>query len=127
MRKLMFMAALVFLAFAAKVKAVEPVSVIPWLPESSYDIAQSTISVSSTTVTTISAVSGYRQVHLSNLVNSGTTIYYRIDGSTQNISTVGWPIEPRAADHTIESNAAINLQLAAGASSVTVTAKTKRK
>ncbi len=127
MKKFLFV---LVLCGAAKVAhAVEPVSVVPWLPESTYTLSQSTISVSSGTVTTISAVSGYRSVHISNFANSGTTLYYRIDGSTASIPTVGFPIAPSAQDHPIETNGVISLQLAAGSGSATVTVpiKTIRK
>lgn len=126
MKKALFVSAFISIAWIGELKAIEPVSVIPWLPESTYTISQSTISVSSTSVTTIAAVSGYRSVHLSNLLNTSTTLYYRIDGSTVSIGTVGYPIAPGDKDHAIETNGVISLQLAVG-SSVGVFTKTIRK
>lgn len=122
----LFFAAILAIAAVGQVRAIEPVSVIPWLPESTYDISQSTISISSSAVTTIAAVSGYRAVHVSNLTAS-TVLYYRIDGSTANIPTVGFPIPAATADHTIESNGVISLQLAVGTTTVIVPIKTIRK
>jgi hypothetical protein len=128
MKKFLFALFLCGLVRAAY--AMDPVTVRMGQPDSTWEISQSTITVSSATVTTIAAVTGYRVVHISNLASSGTTIYYRIDGSTASIPTVGFPIAPTERDHAIESNAVISLQLTSGAPGTTlnnVPTKTLRK
>jgi len=112
MKKFLMTAFLLF-GLAAAAKAGDPVSVMAW-PNSNYVIAQSSVQISSTAVTTIAADSGYRAVYISNLLNPTTTIYYRIDGSTASIPTVGWPIPPGALEAKIETDGVISLQLAAG-------------
>lgn len=109
--KKVFLLAVVLLG-ATWARAVEPVSVIPWLPESTYTISQSTVSISSTTISWDSAVSGYRAVYLSNITGA-TTIYYRIDGTTTNVAAIGWPILP-GQEGKIESNGLIGYQLSSG-------------
>lgn len=118
MKKFLFM--LLLCGCVRHVYAMEPVTVRMGQPDSTYEVSQTTITIASTTVTTIAAVSGYREVHISNLANAGTTIYYRIDGSTASIPTVGFPIAPTERDHKIESNAVISLQLAAGSGVTTL-------
>lgn len=124
MKKLFFVCALV-LSGLGLARAGEPVSMMPW-PNSTYAVSNSTVVVSSNTVLTIAATSGFRAIHIGNFSNPGTTLYYRLDGSTASIPTVGWVIPP-AGEERIESNAAINLQLAVAASSVTVRVKTFTK
>lgn len=107
--------------------AVEPVSIIPWLPESTYDVTQSTVAISSQTVSWDAAVSGYRTVHIANL-SATATLYYRVDGSTASTGLVGYPILPSTLGQ-IESNAMIGYQLGASATvgSIDVRKKVIRK
>ena len=126
MKKFLLMFSFALLFVAGKVFAGDPVSVMAW-PNSKYDITQSTVQVSSTTVLTIAAASTYRAVYISNWLNSSTTIYYRIDGSTASIPTVGWPIPPGTIEHKIETDNVISLQLAAGATAVDIKRKTFAK
>jgi len=123
MKKLIFL--VVLFAGAGSLFAGEPVSLMGW-PNSTYSMSQSTISISSSAVTTHAATSGYQAVYISNLANAGTTIYYRVDGSTISIPTVGWPIAPSQSEK-IESNAVIYFQLAAGDTAITVPKKVIKK
>ncbi len=126
MKKFLFM--LLLAGCVRSIQAMEPVTVRMGQPDSTYEVSQSTIALSSTTVTTIAAVSGYREVHISNFATTSTTIYYRIDGSTLSIPTVGFPIAPTERDHKIESNAVISLQLGTGVSALSnIPTKTLRK
>ncbi len=128
MKKFLLMFTFALLFVAGKVFAGDPVSVMAW-PNSNYVLAQSSVQVSSGSVTTIAADSGYRCVYLSNLLNPTTTIYYRIDGSTASIPTVGWPIPPGALEAKIETDGVISLQLAAGSgvTAIDVRRKTVKK
>lgn len=126
MKRILFVAAIFAIAAVGTARAMDPVTVRMGSPDSTYEIAQSTISISSATVTTITATTGYRVVHISN-PSTTAVLYYRVDGSTANIPTVGFPIPASTADHAIESNAAINLQLAVGTTTVTVPIKTLKK
>ncbi|MBI4396133.1 MAG: hypothetical protein HY548_03490 [Elusimicrobia bacterium] len=99
-----------------------------WLeldPNSSYTISQATISISSDTVTTIAAETRYREIYIGD-PSTTVSIFYRVDGSTVSIPTVGWWI-PAGQWGRIESNSAINLQLGAGESSVTARRMTVQK
>lgn len=98
----------------AIVKAAQPVSVYPGLPESNYGITHSTISVS-VAVTTDTAVSGYRQICATNLTPA-TTVYFKVD-STATISLNGYPILP-LKEGCIEYNGLIYWSLATGASAI---------
>ena len=124
--KKFLLTALILIGFSALARAGDPVSVMAW-PNSNYNISQSTMQISSTTVATIAADSGYRAVYISNLSNASTTIYYRIDGSTASIPTVGWPIPPSALEAKIETDSVISLQLAAGATAIDVRRKIIKK
>ncbi|MBI4396362.1 MAG: hypothetical protein HY548_04650 [Elusimicrobia bacterium] len=86
--------------------------------DSTYVMSQSTISVSSDTVTTISPGGRYREVYLGD-PDITTSVFYRVDGSTVNVPTVGLWFSP-ATVGSIESSATIYLQLPAGASSITL-------
>lgn len=121
--KALFMA--VFILIAGPLKAVEPVSIIPWLPESGYELTNSTVSFSSSTVTTIAAVSGYRKIKIRD-ITEGTSFFYRLDGSTQSITTAGF-LNKATEICEIESNAAIYVQLAAGVASKVFNLLTIRK
>ena len=87
---------------------------------SNYHSKQDTITVSSKTVTTIAAAgSSYQTITLQSLSNNHTTIYYRIDGSTVNVPTVGLGSDPTTM-FTIETNSVVYLQLAATKAAVTL-------
>lgn len=107
-------------------RAGDPVSVSAF-PNSRYDVSQSTISVSSTTVTTLAAVSGYRAAYIGQLgLTSGATIFYRVDGSTDSIPTVGSWILPGDVEK-IETDNAIHLQLGAAQTAITARLRQVRK
>jgi hypothetical protein len=72
--------------------------------DSIYEYTNGTLAVSSSVVTSFSAVTGYRKVTLTN----STSFFYRVDGSTSNIATTGFPVAANAS-HDIESSAAIHL------------------
>lgn len=105
--------------------AMEPVSIRMGQPDSAYEIANSTISVSSTTVTTIAAVTGYRKMLIRD-VTASTSFFYRLDGSTASITTVGM-LNNTTETATIESNAAMYLQLANGVATKVFNVLTFRK
>lgn len=105
-----FLIAMLFVGAGLSIaKSGDPVSFMAW-PNSKYDIEQSTFQVSSMTVATVSPVSTYRATYIWNTSGSAT-IYYRIDGSTAAIPTVGWPILPNEKAK-IETDAAISIMLA---------------
>lgn len=112
MRKMIFLTAFIFVTCVRPTHAVEPVSVIPWLPESRYDITNSTIAFSSTTVTTIAAVDGYRKIKIRDLTST-TSFFYRLDGSTQTITTTGFFAGPTEVTE-IETNQSISILLVSG-------------
>lgn len=85
--------------------------------DSSYTVSHSTVAITSYTVTTIAAASRWREVYVGNPATTAV-IYYRIDGSTANIPTVGSWIEA-AKEKRIESNAAVNMQLGATVAATT--------
>ena len=102
-------------------------------PESWYDVTHSTVAISSQTSTSDASVIGYRAIYLTNL-NAATTIYYTLNGSSTNITTIGWPVYPRPstsvypATEKIEYNGTIYYRLAPGAvGSVDIIKKTIRK
>lgn len=117
------LAAILLASLCAVSHAAAPVYVDS-KPTSDYKIVQDTVTISSTTVTTIAAVSGYRCVYLGDPL-IGSTVYYRIDGSTRSVPTVGDWFVP-SAKGAIEYNGVINLQLGAGVSSVVLRRKTLR-
>lgn len=131
MKKLIY--AFIFLA-SGYAYAGDIVSPLKGQPESWYDVTHSTVAVSSQTVSSDASVVGYRAVYLYNFNNS-TTIYYTLSSSTQNVTTLGWPILPWRTQSAaapipekIEYNGQINYRLAPGAvGSVDVTKKTIRK
>jgi hypothetical protein len=112
MKKFLLIAAIVAGFYAVPVFAADPVAIVPGLPESNYAVTQSSVAVSSNTTTTDAAVSGYRSTCIGN-TSTGSTVYYRIDGSTQNVAVVGYPIFP-LTNHCVEYNGKIGWQLGAG-------------
>lgn len=116
--------AVIFL-FGSTAYAVETVTSKSGRPESAYSVAHSTVSISSFTVSSDAASVGYRSIWLNNLSTSAT-IYYRIDGSTNYITTVGWPIYP-GEQGNIEYNGVINYLLGAGSAATTFIKKVIRK
>lgn len=109
MRQILMLFTLAVLVMA-KAYATQPVSIVHGQPESRYDYTNGTLSLSSFTVTTVAATSGYRALIIPNVLANAATIYYRVDGSTQNIATTGFPILP-ATTEIIETNQTINLLL----------------
>ena len=105
------------------IRAAQPVSVYPGLPESNYGITHSTILVS-VAVTTDTAVSGYREICTWNL-SSSVTAYYKVD-STATISLNGYPIPP-LKEGCLEYNGTIYWSLTSGASSIDLKRIIKRK
>lgn len=111
------------------VHAAQPVAIVPGLPESRYDISQSSVSLSSFTVLTYGNVSGYRMISVANAFTplvGGTTIYYTVNGSTYTLTTLGYPIFPQQKED-IESNRAISLLADDGRTAVQIRVKTTRK
>jgi hypothetical protein len=104
------------LFIAAPATAGDPV----WLttPGADYVISHTTVSVSSLAVTNVAPSSyRWREVYIGSLT-LGTTLYYRIDGSTTNIPTVGSWVEP-GKEKRIQTNGPIDIRLESG-SAVTV-------
>lgn len=93
-------------------------------PNSDYKNTQDTVVISSSAVTTIAAVSGFREIVMGD-PSITTKVFYRIDGSTVNIPTVGWWFDPSVGGD-IEYNGAIYLQLAPSATAVTLRRVTSR-
>ena len=124
--KIFYSAALLIL-FAGVINAADPVYSLRGQPESAYNVSQSTVAVSSNTVSTDASVSGYRNTCIFNL-SLGSTVYYRIDGSTNNVATVGYPILPLTFG-CVEYNGEINWLLGASdtVGSVDVIKKVIRK
>lgn len=115
MKRILFFVATLMLACITNSRAAELHYVRMGQPESRYVISQSTVSFSSSTVTTIAAVDGYRLVKIRDLTES-TSFFYRLDGSTQSITTVGF-LNKGTEVFSTESNAAMYFQLAAGVAS----------
>ena len=88
-----------------------------WAVNTSFAGLNDTITISSSTVAEIVALNGYREVMIGD-PDVTATIFYRVDGSTINIPTVGWWI-PAGEGQTIKFNKIIYLQLKAGVSSIT--------
>lgn len=80
---------------------------------SDYVIEQSTIAISSATVTTIEPDGRFREILIGSPV-SASNVYYRLDNSTVNVTSVGWWI-PATEGVAIEYNGRIHLQMEAGA------------
>jgi hypothetical protein len=116
MRKIL-LGAFVAFGFAAVAIGGDPVWLQPY-SDSSYRFAHSTISVSSFSVTTVPAAGRWREVYVGEPTAS-VSVFYRVDGSTQNIPTVGSWIEA-GKEKRIESNDPIYFQLGAAASAVTL-------
>lgn len=133
MKKFLSISIFLLAAFIVNAHAGDVVSPLKGQPESWYDVTHSTVAISSQTVSSDVAVSGYRAVYLYNL-NTTTTIYYKLSTSTQSVTTLGWPIFPYRSTtiypqaEKIEYNGQINYQAAPGAvGSIDVTKKTIRK
>lgn len=123
MRKCFFVLAIMFLTASAH--AVDPVYSLNGQPESTYIISQSTVAISSNTTSIDTSTTGYRAIYIFNI--SASTFYYRIDGTTQNVAAVGYPIMPNT-EGKIETNSIVGYQLIPGAvSSVDVRKKIIRK
>ena len=114
MRKFLIIAVLL-LAGSGRGVAGEPVSISPF-PNSDYFVSQSTVSVSSTTATLFSSSNRYRSLSLA-LDGDSTVLYYWVDGTTTNVSAVGFPFVA-STGVTIENNDEIAVQVKAGSTTV---------
>lgn len=94
----------------------DPVTIDPF-PNSTYAVQHGTVTLSSTTVTTFAATNRFRELYIGDPTSS-VSIFYRADGFSTFVSTVGWWV-PAGTGQKIESNNAINLLLGAGAASFT--------
>lgn len=88
-------------------------------PANGYVVAQSTISVSSFSATTIEAFNRYQQVTLMGDLGTSTSIHYRIDGVTSNIASVGQSFSS-GTQKTITTSQAISLLLSPGVAAVVI-------
>ena len=97
MKKTLLFSALVFMFGVGLSLASEPV----WMTraqDGDYSVTQTTISISSSSVSTISASrTGYRKIWIQldfshAQLAAGTSVFFRIDGSTSNIPTVGYQV-----------------------------------
>jgi hypothetical protein len=78
------------LSLTASIKAGQPVSIVPGMPESRYAFTNAVLTISSHTLATIPAVPvGYRQIVIPNNLAGAAAFFYRVDGSTINIPTTG--------------------------------------
>lgn len=125
MKRILCLAAFVMFSCITNSKAMDPVTVRMGQPESAYNITNSTISVSSTTVTTIAAVDGYRKILIRDITAS-TSFFYRLDWTTTSVTTAGF-LNTSTEVCTIESNAAVYLQLAVGVAAKVFNVLTFRK
>lgn len=93
--------------------------------DSSYMRENTTITVSSYTVTRIPREYGYRQVYLGD-PDTIVDVHYRVDDTTTNITTDGWWI-PAGQGQAVKSNSDIYLQLKAGDAEETIRKMTYRR
>jgi hypothetical protein len=98
--------------FAGSAEAADLVYTHGGQPESSYNISQSSVAISSVTTSIDSSTVAYRAIYVFN--SSATTFYYRIDGSTQSVALVGYPVLPGTAEK-IETNSLVGYQVIPGA------------
>ncbi len=104
--------------------AAEPVFLAPY-PESTYSISQSSVSISSETTLSYLPTDRYRSISFA-LDGDSSVVYYRVDGSTADVFTVGFPFVA-STGVTIESNNLIGIQLKAGAADIDIRVIEKRK
>lgn len=131
MKKFLFIPLLLICGLASAGDIVSP---LKGNPDSFYDVAHSTVAISSTTVTTDVAVVGYRAVYIYNLSTVSTAYYYLgAVASTTTVTTNGWPIFPwrgtsNPIPEKIEYNGLISYRLIPGStSSIDVTKKVLRR
>lgn len=115
-RKLVIIAFISIAGLAVRAHAGDPVNAVA--RDSSYTQSQSTITITSFTVTSIQAVTGWREYYVGDPA-SVSTVFFRCDGSTANITTVGWWIAA-GQERRIETNNACNFQVQAGTAAVTL-------
>lgn len=113
-RKYVLFTLLAIAGLAVRAHAGDPVNAVA--RDSSYTQSMSTITVSSSAVTTIAASTGWREFYVGDPA-SPSTVFFRCDGSTANITTVGWWI-PAGQQQRIETNNACNFQVEAGTAPV---------
>lgn len=114
---------------AGKVSAADPVAYEERSSASRYATSQSTMIVHSSGPVTIAGSTGYREVTIFNASNlvGGATVYYREDGFSTLISTIGTPIFPQRTER-IETQNPITLQINGGpTTTTTIRRKIKQK
>ncbi len=83
-------------------------------PESTYTITQSTVSISSSTAVLIAESNNrFRELYVGD-PDSISALFYRIDGVSTDIATVGWWV-PAGTGQKIESNNDVYAIMEAGA------------
>lgn len=120
MRKTFVLFALML--FAGIGYAADPVAVVPGMPESRYGFTNGSVAISSFTISTFTVTTGYREITLT----APTSFFYTVNGSTSNISTIGYPGLANI-DVVIESNQLIYVQSPPGIAASTGRYIQKRK
>lgn len=120
-KSLVLMAAFLAMGFLAKAGAVDMRTTYPTfdlgIARSDYAVSHASVTVSSQTCTTLPPSGSYNAIRIDNL-NFGTTMFYRMDGSSTAVATVGVPILPNTSE-IIETASDVNVTLVVNASSVT--------
>lgn len=81
-------------------------------------VENTTVALSSANATVINPVGRYLEIQLT---AASATYYYRIDGSTQNVTTTGFPVlNGSSATIKVIDGGPLALQLGAGASAQTL-------
>lgn len=97
--------------------------------KSKYEYTNTTLSITSHTITSIAAVTGwagFREIKIPNTLTGATTFYYRLDGSSTTIAAVGIPVKPGEIV-TIETNQIIYLLRETAKAAATIRYQSKRK
>lgn len=126
-----------FVLIGSKVWALTPLTPVFQTTHNNnqFVVTHSTISISSTTVTAVTAVYGYQSVTIQLLPTAGQDgelLYYRMDGVSTNMSngyvirvttqTAGVSLANPVQSFDIDTSNTINLQLAAGSGVTAVAA-----
>jgi len=114
---------------AGKVSAAVPTAMEERSRASQFATSQSTQIVHSSGPVTIAGSTGYREVTIFNASNliGGATVYYREDGFSTLVSTLGTPIFPQQFER-IETQNPIYLQINGGpTTTTTIRRKIKQK
>lgn len=116
LKALVLMSAFLAMGFLAKAGAVDMRTTCPTfdlgIARSDYAIAHSSVAISSQTCTTFQPSGSYNAIRIDNL-NFGTTMFYRMDGSSAAVTTVGIPILPNTSE-IIETANDVNVTIVAG-------------